>query len=219
MNRSELKKKYGEEEVLVIPYECVKDLKEGFNESVFDDFKNMLSSSYFIKRYDSDYNPQEVEIIPYPVIMTYDGDEVFCVKRESGSNEARLVDKLSLGIGGHINPEGVKTGYRLVHSSLNRELNEELNLSKAFKQNNSLNFKGLIRITKTDVDKDHIGLLYFLETFKTLAQEKHIDIREKDTLSGSFVSLDFLEDNYDKLENWSKIAFDVLKECNKKRGV
>lgn len=208
--RETLKEKYGDEEVLVVKYSDLPPLDEGlnYNDTVLG--HDLLSNSYFIPRWKSDENPEEVEIIPYPIIRTTTTNKVFCTKRISGSNEKRLVDKLSLGVGGHVNPQGDLTGENLIFASMKRELMEELCFDPNIMRLTVLQFKGFIRCYKTSVDRDHVGLLYHIIVPDNY--EDKFAIREVDTLEGGFISIEDLhkEENYDKLENWSKIALPTL---------
>ena len=208
--RKALKEKYGDEEVLVVKYTDLPELNEGLNSDDSILGNNILDKTYFIPRWKSDENPEEVEIIPYPIIRTTTTNKVFCSKRIAGSNEKRLVDKLSLGIGGHVQPENNLKGNNLIFASMKRELMEELCFDPKIMLNTVLQFKGLIRCYKTSVDRDHIGILYHIIVPDDY--EDKFAIREVDILEGEFVLIEDLckEENFNKLENWSKIALPTL---------
>lgn len=212
VDREQLKQKYGDEEVLVVKYTDLPKLNEGLNneKEVIQQGLEMLKKSYFIPRWASDFNPDEVEIIPYPVIRTTNTNKVFCTKRIGGSNEKRLVDKLSIGIGGHVNPEGDLKGYYLIFASMKRELMEELDFDPQIMLSSHVQFKGLIRCYKTEVDLDHVGFLYHI--IVPDSYEDLIRVRETGVLEGGFVPIESLyePENYEKLENWSKIALPTL---------
>ncbi|MEG1686418.1 MAG: hypothetical protein RR276_00900, partial [Angelakisella sp.] len=57
----------------------------------------------FIPRPEAENDPTRKQIIPYVVLCR--GSEVFATRRLNKGGEARLHGLLSLGIGGHINPE------------------------------------------------------------------------------------------------------------------
>jgi predicted NUDIX family phosphoesterase len=209
INREQLKEKYGNEEVLVISENALPKLKEGLTITNEKNASELLKQSYFIPRWASDENPKEIEIIPYVVIadrLSFP-NKIFCVTRKDQSNEERLVDKLSLGIGGHINPAKGYQGLSLIKYSLARELNEELYIDSET-ETYSLFFEGFIRLTNTSVDKDHLGLLYLYLIKDIFATKKYIHVKETNILEGDFVSLKYLKINYNKLENWSKIVVD-----------
>lgn len=211
VDREELKERYGDEEVLVVPDEFLPKLKEGLTKARRQEIDQLLSESYFIKRWESDENPEEVEIIPYTVITNRNHNRVFCTKRLDNSGEERLIDNLSVGIGGHINPFNDLKGSTLMYYSLNRELSEELMINPIALINYNLKFEGFIRVTnETDVSKDHLGLLFFIELRDDVCNKGYVSINETDVLEGDFVGESFLEEHYDKLEDWSVVVKENL---------
>lgn len=210
INREKLKEKYGNEEVLVVPEDTLPELEEGLNKARRQDVDSLLSESYFIKRWESDHNPAEVEIIPYVVVTNQNHTKTFCMRRLDDSGEERLIDQLSLGVGGHINPFRRLENSTLMYYSLNRELSEELMINPIALVNYNLSFQGFIRRTDTEVDKDHLGLLFFMELRDDVANKGYVSINETDVLEGEFVDNVYLNNHYDKLENWSKTAVDNL---------
>ena len=73
---------------------------------------------FFVARADAEVQPKWRQIIPYVVVMH--GDDVFTLRRLRKQTEARLHDKVSIGIGGHINP-----GHDVL-AGLHKELDEEI---------------------------------------------------------------------------------------------
>src|SRR5947209_3103201 len=80
----------------------------------------IAASHTFIARATAEVSPQWKQIIPYVVIRHR--DDYFVLQRTARQNEARLHHKVSLGIGGHINP-----GHTLLEG-LQKELDEEVEL-------------------------------------------------------------------------------------------
>src|SRR5207253_6308548 len=69
-----------------------------------DDILEIISAKhFFIDRPTAEQSPQYKQIIPYVVIRH--GDSYFLLQRTSKQTEARLHHKLSIGVGGHINPD------------------------------------------------------------------------------------------------------------------
>ena len=64
-------------------------------------------------------DPEWQQVIPY--LLMRDGERLFLMQRTKAGGDARLHDRYSLGIGGHLNPEdgGVLEGLR-------REFREEM---------------------------------------------------------------------------------------------
>src|SRR5712692_9177078 len=113
---------------------------------------DLISSRHlFIARELAEVSPQYRQIIPYVVIRK--DDHYFVLKRTPKQTEARLHHKLSLGIGGHINP-----GQSLLEG-LQKELNEEVHIGT----NYEMEFIGIINDDSTDVGRVHLGAAFLLE--------------------------------------------------------
>lgn len=143
---------------------------------------------------------------PIPYIVVKQGDKIFSYTRLSGGGESRLHDKISLGFGGHINPleENYYSFETVLKENTERELHEELDIKGDY----DLNIIGLINDDLDEVGKVHIGILGVLELHKN----GEVSIKETDQLEGKWITIEELkqEDNYNKLENWSKIVVDTL---------
>src|SRR5215210_5695763 len=64
---------------------------------------------FFVLRADAEVSPQFRQVIPY-VVVTH-GNNIFTLRRTPKQSEARLHHKVSIGVGGHINPgDGVVEG-------------------------------------------------------------------------------------------------------------
>ncbi len=138
------------------------------------------------------------QVIPYPVLR--DGDAWFLMRRTKAGGDARLHDRFSIGVGGHVNPaDGGLDGD--LSTALRREWLEELDVDfvPAFR------FVGLLNDDTTPVGRVHVGLVYEAD-----AAGRPVAIRETEKLSGSFVAADEVEAVADRLETWSRIAFEFL---------
>jgi predicted NUDIX family phosphoesterase len=147
---------------------------------------------------EQDYN--YLQIIPYVVIQKE--DKYFCTKRTKKQSEARLHEKLSIGVGGHLNDSDGDLN-KIVASGMKRELEEELYPFSSFDQQ----FIGLLIDQTQDVSLVHAGLVYRLKT------SDEVRIQETGKMSGSFMSLIELmqTSNFSKLESWSQIVLSYLK--------
>ncbi len=121
----------------------------------------------FADRSKAEQDPCRKQIIPYIVLQTQHGDltAVYC---RNGS-EARLHDRWSIGIGGHINPiDGLTAGNdtladfeRILTSAMQRELNEELTQRP---ENDHPQFMGIISEDRTAVGSVHLGAVFRMLT-------------------------------------------------------
>ena len=159
---------------------------------------------YFKGRKFVETNPGFQQIIPY--ILIKHKDEFFMYKRLPKANEARLHDKFSLGIGGHINPSDAEGSKSVLESAAKREFEEEIN----YQGNWNLKLLGFLNLDETPVDKVHFGVVYVIEI-----ENKNIEIKEKHKIEGmKFFSIHELEAHKEDMEDWYKIVFDWLKQSS-----
>jgi predicted NUDIX family phosphoesterase len=160
-------------------------------------YQQLATSGTFFPRDEVEEDPRYRQIIPYAVVTR--ANEVFLVERLAAGSEARLHHRLSLGIGGHINP-GVHPNARdAIEGALVRELREELHLG-AF----TAAPVGLIHQTG-GVSSVHTGVLYLVRT------TGEVRVRETEKLRGAFVSWDEVASAYARLEGWSQAALRFLR--------
>jgi len=138
------------------------------------------------------------QVIPYPVLR--DGDAWFLMRRTKAGGDIRLHDRYSIGVGGHVNPEdgGLDGDLR---PALRREWLEELAVDFVPR----FRFVGLLNDDTTPVGRVHVGLVYEAD-----AAGRPVAIRETDKLSGSFVDARDVAAVEDRLETWSRLAFEFL---------
>lgn len=185
-----------EEMVLSIKNEDLppESLKEGFNIANIDKIaKSVEQSFYFAPRSKAEYDFEAKQIIPYVVLMSE--DTVLLVRRFQTQSEVRLHDKYSMGLGGHINPEGEDI-HEIIQNGITRELNEELILDEPLEYTPV----GILNDNTNEVSRVHLGLVYVAN-----ANADKVQIREKDKMSGEFVLIDKLDDYLPKMESWSQI--------------
>ena len=143
-------------------------------------------------------DPAWKQVIPYPVLR--DGGAWYLMRRTKAGGDARLHDRYSIGVGGHVNPaDGGLDGD--LGAALRREWHEELivDFVPAFR------FVGLLNDDTTPVGEVHLGLVYEGD-----AAGRPVGIRETDKLSGTFASSASVAAVSDGLETWSRIAFEWL---------
>ena len=151
----------------------------------------------FVVRAEAEENPEWKQIIPYCLLAA--GDRVFLMRRRRGGGEARLHDKYSLGVGGHINPvdaEASSEAGDVLTAALRRELSEELWLD----QPASPRLIGVLNDDSDPVGQVHLGIVYRLEV-----DESKVAVREHDALEGRFVEPAGVVAVMDRLESWSRM--------------
>ena len=152
----------------------------------------------FLPRSEMELTPAWKQVIPYPVLR--DGDAWYLMRRTKAGSDARLHDRYSIGVGGHVNPEDGGLDGDL-GTALRREWHEELVVDFV----PSFRFVGLLNDDTTPVGQVHVGLVYEGD-----AAGRPVAIRESDKLSGGFASSAEVAGVADRLETWSRIAFEFL---------
>jgi predicted NUDIX family phosphoesterase len=182
------------EEVLVIPSELVFAYRED-TDALID---AALHNYCFMARDAAETDARWKQIIPY-VYARYNG-AFLLLERLAAQSETRLHGKLSLGIGGHINPVDIEAGENVILAGLRRELAEEVLLQSA----NAPVFKGIISDESTEVGRVHVGFVYALTCGSAF-----FEVRETDKMRGEWAPVDTIAARYAALESWSQMVFDL----------
>ena len=152
----------------------------------------------FRPRSEMEADPAWKQVIPYPVLR--DGDAWYLMRRTKAGSDARLHDRYSIGVGGHVNPEDGGLDGDLT-TALRREWHEELVVEFV----PTFRFVGLLNDDTTPVGQVHVGLV-----FEGDAAGRPVAIRESDKLSGGFATSAEVAAVADRLETWSRLAFEFL---------
>lgn len=197
-----------DEIILVVPKDKLfgdKQIFQGVNTIDTNYYINNISSHFeTMRRGDAEQKFDYKQPIPYVLLKRK--DEVFLYKRLSGGGENRLFDKLSVGLGGHMNLTDSKNFDEILNENIERELEkEEMYIDS---ENRIYNIIGILNDDSDEVGQVHICILYTLQ----LDDDAIVEVKETEQLQGEWVNVSNLKekDIYDKLENWSKIAIDNL---------
>ena len=111
------------EQILAIPTENVWNILNYQEKGVIkaldvDIMDKLLLHGVFRPRNILEEDSSYKQIIPYAVICY--GNEVYMFSRLNKQTEARLHNKCSLGVGGHMNPYGDKINTDYLHHELDR---------------------------------------------------------------------------------------------------
>jgi len=143
-------------------------------------------------------DPAWKQVIPYPILR--DRRRWFLMRRTRAGSDVRLHDRYSIGVGGHVNPgDGGLDGD--LSGALRREWTEELDVDFL----PSFRFIGLLNDDTTAVGAVHLGLVYEGD-----AAGRPVAIRETDKLTGRFAETHEVAAVADRLETWSRLAFDFI---------
>jgi predicted NUDIX family phosphoesterase len=186
-----------EELVLVIPRASIMADPgwRGIRAEGLDEFESIVArDGRFQPRTAMEVDRSWKQVIPYLVLR--DGERYFLMRRTRAGGDARLHDRWSIGVGGHLNPgDGDLAG------GLRREWREELRAD--FEP--EFRIVGLLNDDSTDVGSVHIGAVYVAD-----AGGLPVGIRETDKLSGSFAEPAEVAAVVDSMETWSTLAFEAM---------
>jgi predicted NUDIX family phosphoesterase len=157
----------------------------------------------FRPRSEVEQDPSWKQLIPYLVLR--DAERLFLMQRTRAGGDARLHERYSIGIGGHLNP-----GDRDALGGLRREWREEIEAS--FEP--EFTFLGLLNDDEDPVGAVHLGLVYAAD-----AANRPVAVRETDKLRGSFAPIEDVRAVYDNLETWSQLVFDFLAAATASKGL
>lgn len=150
----------------------------------------------FSARGEVEQDPRYKQIIPY-LVYEFEG-KIFVMKRKATHTDKRLANKISIGVGGHINKEDVKSNNPVEWAR--REFEEEIEYSGKLKTE----FLGILNHDANDVGLVHVGLV-----FKVIGDSANIKIRDEHK-EGELMSMVELGKKYKAMETWSQIVYDFL---------
>ena len=145
----------------------------------------------FVDRESAETDRRLKQVIPYLVLR--DGPAYFLMRRTKAGGDARLHDRYSIGVGGHLNPgDGDLAG------GLRREWAEELDAEFV----PEFRLVGLLNDDTTEVGSVHVGAVYLAD-----ATGRSVRIRETHKLEGQFTEPAEVASYIEAMESWSAIVF------------
>lgn len=197
--------RYNGEKVLVVPREAFEQVGafNGVRLNPQDYLTAFLRPgvAHYMDRELAEQSPQFKQIIAY-AIFCY-GEKVLAYARTSKGGEARLHDKMSLGIGGHINPvDGLADSVDTYLTGVEREIREEI----IFSGNATQELYAVINDDRDEVGSVHLGIVHRFQL-----DSPEVAPNEKKLTDMKFYTLEELSgDLYSRLESWSAICVDAL---------
>lgn len=186
-----------EQRILVVPRDVVPDRAAwyGLRTDGVDAFLDVvIKHGRYEPRAAMEIDPSFKQIIPYLVLR--DRERYFLMRRTRAGGDARLHDRWSIGVGGHVDlgDDGLAGGLR-------REWHEELvaDFEPTFTP------YALLNDDTTEVGAVHLGVVILAE-----ARGRPVSVRETDKLSGAFAAGAEVAAGAEHLETWSRIVFDAL---------
>lgn len=148
----------------------------------------------FRPRAEVEQEPEWQQIIPY--LALFDGQRIFLMRRTRAGGDARLHERYSIGIGGHINP-----GDEDALGALAREWREELVADFT---------PDFLPLGVLNDDSDPVGAVHLGLVFAADAGGRPVAVRETHKLDGRFATFGETAAAVPQMETWSGLLFDFL---------
>lgn len=170
-----------------------------------DSYEDVLEDAVIRRRGDLEIDPNFKQLIPY-IAVSYEGKLLYYL-RANGGGDTRLHQKMSIGLGGHVEAVDVEATEETILSTAIREVKEEVGEHVEL-----LNLKplGYISSERSEVETVHLGILFTAEL-----STNQLEIDPEEIAQAEFVTLEELDklissDKYD-VENWTQIVWPEIK--------
>jgi predicted NUDIX family phosphoesterase len=192
------------EKILVVPRLTSNEhffVQGGNNKFNFEKLVELLKDGVYGTRYLMEENFHFKQLIPYIAFIS--NGKVLVYKRSNKIGEGRLVDKYSLGVGGHVDLEcdDSKSALDVFLDAAIREVKEEINIDIERKD---LEVVLSINDDSNDVGKVHFGVGFIIKKDNLDFTSGEID----KLVERKLMSRDEVEKIHDKFETWSQIFYD-----------
>ncbi|MBI3097985.1 MAG: NUDIX domain-containing protein [Planctomycetes bacterium] len=163
--------------------------------------ERIRSRGFFVERPHAERDSSFKQVIPYAVVTH--GERVLLLRRLATQGEARLHHKLSIGVGGHINP--IDGSADLLEAGAERELREELLIDTPI----SKSPVGVLNDDTSPVGSVHLGLVT-----RVRASGPAVAVRETTQMEGRWVTREELRslqrDPGSNFETWSALLLEAV---------
>jgi predicted NUDIX family phosphoesterase len=196
--------KYAGEQVLVVSRALFEEIGEFSGIRTMDLEAGIArlmdpQNHFFMDRAAAEEDPSHKQLIPYCIFRC--GDRILHYTRGKSGGESRLHAKISVGVGGHVNPvdmDGGKTGADAYHAAVTREIEEELNLP----EEHAHRIIALLNDESNPVGQVHLGIVHLVDL-----KFDAVSSREDALMDLGFTPLAELNGPlFDRLETWSQFC-------------
>ena len=196
-------------EILVVKSDIVANLNvnQGFSKTTVDRLHELLQHGLFKPRDLMEKDYRFKQIIPY--VLIFNEAKILLYKRSEMSDEERLYNKYSIGIGGHIEKNdrdlvfenSYEKNISNFYSAMIREVKEEVGINS---QKSDFKIIGFINDDSNDVGKVHLGVVAVL----SINSKDILFTGEREiVINRELVDVSKIEQNEEYLESWSAIIF------------
>jgi predicted NUDIX family phosphoesterase len=202
--------KYAGEEVLVVRRSLLEEIGmfQGIRTEGLDAAVERLldpGNHFFLDRAAAEEDPSHKQIIPYCIFRC--GERILHYTRGKAGGESRLHAKISVGVGGHVNPVDMgdgRNGPQAYHAAVTREIEEELDLPG----DHAHRIIALLNDDSNPVGQVHLGIVHLIDL-----PSDAVSSREDALLDLAFTPLSELNGPaFERLETWSAFCIRHLAE-------
>jgi len=202
--------KYAGEQVLVVRRALLDEIGafEGIRTEGLEAAVGRLldpANHFFMDRAAAEEDPSHKQLIPYCVFRC--GERILHYTRGKSGGESRLHAKISVGVGGHVNPvdmDGGKAGASAYHAAVTREIEEELDLP----EDHGHRIIALLNDDSNAVGQVHLGIVHLVDL-----ESDAVRSREDALADLGFSALAELNGpGFERLETWSQFCIRHLAE-------
>ncbi len=189
--------------------------KYHINKNIFLDhelWNDIINNLIIYPRSEAEYNKSLKQLVVYVIIKL--NNSYLYYRRTSSTSEKRLLQKYSIGVGGHVNSRDFEqteltginldsTHYHKSESLLNqaiwREINEEITINSKIIQYPKL-------LCFINDDSDEVGKVHFGVVWEIMIANSDLAIKRKEGIGKmGFKTVEELKRDAISFENWSKM--------------
>ncbi|MEK6846981.1 MAG: hypothetical protein AABY16_02335 [Nanoarchaeota archaeon] len=170
-------------------------------------------NEFHVRTAELEKNPEYKQIVSYLWIINPKTKQVFAYKRANKKehyNEGRLMNKISCGVGGHIDKKDA--GWDIIERVMMRELKEEVKMEVY----PTPKVVGFINDDGDDVGKVHLGVVAIVETTDKVEKGDNEMVSGQFHSTGHLYTLGDLERLFNNPENevetWTRICWPYIKD-------
>jgi len=202
-----------ETEIVAIPAERIAGIADKAREhdgfAAFGNpgaYKELLQYCVIKQRGLLENDPSYKQIIPYLVLLH--DKKIFYYIRPGAINEQRLANKLSIGVGGHVELEDVAHADETIQAAVLREAKEEVGKDISVENIKPL---GFISSEVSDVERVHLGILMLSEL-----EGNQLTVADDEIGMHGFATAkqmeQMMQDEKYSVENWTQIAWQAVRQ-------
>jgi predicted NUDIX family phosphoesterase len=183
---------------LAFPHGFFTGKEDGQRTAYLERIKNR---GFFIERRFCEMDSGFKQVIPYSLVVH--DDSILVLQRTTSQGESRLHNKLSIGVGGHINP--VDEAENIIKEGCIREIDEELIIRESYEP---------VPIGFINDESNSVGSVHFGIVHRVVLSSGLVEVNETSMMKAEFVKISALKEMVahpdTNFETWSSLIIQSL---------